>query len=278
MAIIADLHCHSTASDGVDPPARVMERAAAAGLRVVSLTDHDTLEGVPEAQEAGRRLGIEVVPGVELTCYHNGKEVNILGYGVDGKEERLAAHCRRFVAARIDRAHQIGVKLAALGAPIDVDALIAKADGGVVGRPHVATALVEAGHVATLQEAFDRYLANGGPADVPKMMVDPQDCIDMIHHAGGIAVIAHAGIWNQYDLIPVLVRMGLDGVEVWHSAHSPQESDRLEEIADRFGLAKAGGSDCHGLLGERRELLGTIGLDEMRWKKLKSRMTSSAHR
>jgi predicted metal-dependent phosphoesterase TrpH len=268
MRYFADLHCHSTASDGVDAPTRVVERAAAAGLKVLSLTDHDTLDGVAEAQAAGEKFGVEIVPGVELTCYQDRKEVNILGYWVDGSEERLAAHCRRFVAARIDRAHQIGARLAELGARIDIDELVANADGGVVGRPHVARALLEAGHVATLQEAFDRFLANGGPADIPKMMVEPRECIEMIHGAGGIAVIAHAGIWNQFDLIPHLASIGLDGVEVWHSAHSREDSDRLEEIADRFGLAKTGGSDCHGKLGERPELLGTCGLEETRWKKL----------
>lgn len=268
MRYFADLHCHSTASDGVDAPTRVVERAAAAGLKVLSLTDHDTLDGVAEAQAAGEKFGVEIVPGVELTCYQDRKEVNILGYWVDGSEERLAAHCRRFVAARIDRAHQIGARLAELGARIDIDELVANADGGVVGRPHVAKALLEAGHVATLQEAFDRFLANGGPADIPKMMVEPRECIEMIHGAGGIAVIAHAGIWNQFDLIPHLASIGLDGVEVWHSAHSREDSDRLEEIADRFGLAKTGGSDCHGKLGERPELLGTCGLEETRWKKL----------
>jgi predicted metal-dependent phosphoesterase TrpH len=237
-------------------------------LKVLSLTDHDTLDGVAEAQAAGEKFGVEIVPGVELTCYQDRKEVNILGYWVDGSEERLAAHCRRFVAARIDRAHQIGARLAELGARVDIDELVSNADGGVVGRPHVARALLEAGHVATLQEAFDRFLANGGPADVPKMMVEPRECIEMIHGAGGIAVIAHAGIWNQFDLIPHLASIGLDGVEVWHSAHSREDSDRLEEIADRFGLAKTGGSDCHGKLGERPELLGTCGLEETRWKKL----------
>lgn len=273
MGFYADLHCHSTASDGVDSPTRVVERAAAVGLKVLSLTDHDTLDGVAEAQAAGERLGVEVVPGVELTCYQDRKEVNILGYWVDGSEERLAAHCRRFVAARIDRAHQIGARLAELGARIDIDELVANADGGVVGRPHVARALLEAGHVATLQEAFDRFLANGGPADVPKMMVEPRECIDMIHGAGGIAVIAHAGIWNQFDLIPHLASIGMDGVEVWHSAHTREDSERLEEIADRFGLAKTGGSDCHGKLGERQEQLGTCGLEETRWKKLQRVMS-----
>jgi 3',5'-nucleoside bisphosphate phosphatase len=272
MTIHADLHSHSTASDGVDAPARVVQRAAAAGLKVLSLTDHDTFDGLAEAQAAAREHGIQLVPGTELTCYHEGKEVNILGYNVDPANPALLEHCRRFVAARIERAHKIGHKLAELGAPIDIPQLIAKADGGVVGRPHVAAALLEAGHVETVKEAFDRFLANGRPADIPKLMIDPKTCIDLIHHAGGFASIAHPGVWNQFDLIPTLAAIGLDAVEVWHSAHTREDSQRLEEIADRFGLAKTGGSDCHGKLGERPELLGTCGLDQTRWNALLRRM------
>jgi len=272
MTLIADMHCHSTASDGVDSPTRVVERAKAAGLKFLALTDHDTLDGVSEATEAGRRLGIRIIPGTELTCYIGKQELNILAYGVDPASESLAAHCRAFVRARQDRALLIGDKLAALGVPVDMEAVVAGCDGGVVGRPHVAKALVAAGYVSTLQQAFDKYLANGGPADVPKMTVSPEFVIRVIHEAGGIAVIAHPGIWNQYELIKDLRAMGLDGVECWHSGHSEQDSDRLETIADDLGMLKTGGSDCHGKLGERQELLGRWGLDESRWRKVGERL------
>jgi len=274
MGIYADLHCHSTASDGADPPARVVERAAAAGLKVLALTDHDTVDGVPSAIEAGRRLGLEVVCGAELTCYHGGKEVNILAYGIDPASPALAAHCRSFVEARQERARLIGERLAALGVPIDMAAVVASTDGGVVGRPHVAEALVRAGHVASYQEAFDKYLANGQPADVPKMVVDAQFVIDVIHEAGGIAVLAHAGLWNQFHLVAEFVPIGLDGVEVWHSIHSREDSDRLATLADQFGILKTGGSDCHGTKGGREELLGRWGLDRAAWEKVRARLAT----
>ncbi|MBI5155040.1 hypothetical protein HZA57_07365 [Candidatus Poribacteria bacterium] len=153
-----------------------------------------------------------------------------------------------------------------------MDAVVAQCDGGVVGRPHVARALVESGHVADFQEAFDRFLGNGKPADVPKMMVGPEFTIDLIHQAGGIAVLAHPGLWNQFDLIRELVPMGLDGVEVWHTKHSPEEVARLAAIAKEFGLVMSGGSDCHGRLGDRPELLGSCGLDRSGWEVFRARL------
>lgn len=265
MSVYADLHSHSTASDGVDPPARVVERAAAAGVRVLALTDHDSIAGLREAAAAGSRLGVRIVAGTELTCYHNNKEVNILAYGVDPRSEKLARHCESFVTARQKRAEIIGQKLARLGVPIDMDAVVASTDGGVVGRPHVAQALVDAGHVATYQEAFDKYLANGKPADVPKMMVDVEFVVSLIHEAGGIAVLAHPGLWNQFDLIPRFKEMGLDGVEVWHSIHTADDSERLARACGQAGLLMTGGSDCHGRVGDRKELIGTCGLDKAHW-------------
>lgn len=277
-AIVADLHCHSTASDGADSPTRVVERAAAAGLRVLALTDHDAFDGVAEARAAGARLGVRVIPAAELTCYWQGKqEVNLLAYNVDvdapgWEESSLAQHCRRFVASRLERARAIGERLDALGVGVDMAKVMARADGGVVGRPHVAAALVEAGHVATLQEAFDKYLGNGKPAEVPKMSVTVAEVIDLVHGAGGVVVIAHPGIWNQFDLIRELVKLGLDGVEVWHSAHSEADSERLATIADDLGLIKTGGSDCHGRIGERQELLGRWGMTESQWQRAEPRL------
>ena len=274
MILHADLHLHSTASDGSGTPARVVERAAALGLKVIALTDHDTLDGLPEARAAGERLGVRVVAGTELTCYRDNKEINILGYGVDPASPALRAHCEAFVAARQARAREIGQKLAALGVPVDMEAVVASTDGGVVGRPHVAKALVAAGHAKDPQEAFDKYLGNGKPADVPKMVVDSQFIIDVIHAAGGIAVLAHPGLWNQFDLVPILKEMGLDGVEVWHSIHTGADRERLHALADAHGLVKTGGSDCHGSGGTRTgtELMGTCGLDEEHWLKVEAAM------
>ena len=263
----ADLHSHSTASDGSDPPRTVAERAAAAGLRYFSLTDHDTVAGVAEATERGRELGVIVVPGTELTCYIGSREVHVLGYGIDITDAVLAGHCARFQAARLERAALIGERLAAAGAPIDMPAVVAEADGGVVGRPHIAKALIAAGHVKDFQEAFDRFLGEGCPANVPKLQVTPEECVDVIRRAGGIAIMAHPGLGKQEDLIPRLISAGAVGIEVWHSAHDWQTTESLTTFALDRGLVKTAGSDCHGTIKGQAPILGKFGLQKAQWEK-----------
>lgn len=270
--IVADLHTHSTASDGADAPARVVERAAANGLRAMALTDHDTVDGIAEAQAAGRRLGVTVVAGCEMTAYVGKDEFHILGYFVDPANAALRAHCAAYAKGRIERARLIGERLAALGVPIDMAAVAAKADAGVVARPHIAEALLAAGHVATREEAFDKYLANGKPADVPKPTVAPRVVVDLIRGAGGFAVLAHPALSprDQLRFLPDLVRDGIVGVEVWHSAHPPEATDKTWAEAERLGLLKTGGSDCHGDGPSKRALLGQWGMDENAWRKFEA--------
>lgn len=263
--VVADLHTHSTASDGVDAPARVVERAAAAGVQAMSLTDHDSVSGVAEAQARGRELGIEVVSGAELTAYVGSREVHILGYRLDIHHEGLLAHCEAFRRQRDWRANEIAKRLEAAGAPIDIERVRAIADGGSIGRPHVARALLEAGHVATMEEAFDRFLGEGKPANVPKAEVSPAQVIAIINEAGGFAVHAHPGIGDQFDLIPEMAKAGLRGVEIIHSAHSVTETARATQLSLNHGLLRTGGSDCHGALPGKDELIGRFGLDASRW-------------
>lgn len=270
MAFYADLHSHSNASDGSDPPARVVERAAAAGLKVLALTDHDTVAGVREAQEAGRKFDVQIIEGAELTCYVQGKEVHVLGYGIDIDSDELNSHCEEFQKARIERARQIGDRLADAGVPVDMDKVMAEADGGVVGRPHVANALIEAGHVADFQEAFDRYLAEGKPACVPKMQVTAKQCVDVIRNAGGVAIMAHPNLGPRVDQIPALIEAGAAGIEVWHSAHDQEGTDKLFVLAEQHGWQKTGGSDCHGSIKGMGPILGDFGLQEEGWKKFES--------
>ncbi len=264
----ADLHLHSTASDGTDAPADVVRRAAAKGLRAMALTDHDTVAGIAEAQAAGAELGVEVIAGVELTCYAGKREVHMLGYGVNPRSKALRVHCERFQTARIGRAREIGKRLAAAGAPINMDQVMASADGGVVGRPHIAKALLAAGHVASWQEAFDRFLADNAPANVPKLLITPRQCIDVIREAGGIAVMAHPGLNNQLDLIPLLREAGCEGIEVWHSNHDEHTTYRLQVMALEQGLLATGGSDCHGEMKDGGPLLGDWGLGKAGWEKV----------
>lgn len=267
--VVADLHTHSTASDGADAPARVVERAAAAGLIAMSLTDHDSVSGVAEAQARGRELGVEVIAGAELTAYVGSREVHILGYRLDIHHAGLLAHCEAFRKQRDWRANEIAKRLEAAGAPIDIERVRAMSDGGSIGRPHVAMALLEAGHVASMEEAFDRFLGDGKPANVPKAEVSPAEVIEIITAAGGVAVHAHPGIGNQFDLIAPMAKVGLRGVEIFHSAHSVEDAARAIHITLDHGLLRTGGSDCHGALPGKQELIGRQGLDTSRWATLR---------
>jgi predicted metal-dependent phosphoesterase TrpH len=263
----ADLHCHSTASDGSDPPARVVERAKERSLQVLSLTDHDTVAGVPEAQEAGRRLGVRVLPGTELTCYIGKREIHVLGYGIDIHHAGLAAHCDAFQRKRIERAETISKRLAEAGAPIDIARVMSEADGGVIGRPHIARALIEAGHVKDFQEAFDKFLGEGKPANVSKLEVSPEQCIAVIREAGGMAIMAHPALGEQYDLIPTMIAAGCAGVEVCHSAQDGDAQARLTSIVLDHGYVRSGGSDCHGSIKGGEPILGRYGLNRQQWMK-----------
>jgi predicted metal-dependent phosphoesterase TrpH len=244
----------------------VVERAAAVGLRVLALTDHDTVAGVAEAQVAGALQGVEVIAGTELTCYVGSREIHVLGYGIDITHPPLLAHCARFQEARLTRARMIGERLAEAGAPIEMDAVMAEADGGVVGRPHIARALIAAGHVKDFDEAFKRFLGEGCPANVPKMQINPEECVAVIREAGGIAIMAHPGLGNQIDLIPRLIAAGASGVEVWHSAHDYAVTEQLQVLAIEHGWLRTGGSDCHGRIKGKEPILGKWGLQRAGWK------------
>lgn len=265
MSVVADLHTHSHASDGVDSPARVAERAAEARLTAFALTDHDTTAGLRAAGERARTLGIGFVPGIELTCYHQGREIHILGYDIDPDDRPLLVHCEMVRESRLGRARLIGQKLAEAGVPVDMQRVIESADGGNVGRAHVAKALLDAGHVRSWEEAFLLYLGDGCPANVPKPDLPPEQALALIHNAGGSAFIAHPSLGNQWDLIEPLYRAGLDGIEAFHPHMNQAETEKALALAIRFDLPVSGGSDCHGALAGRSPALGTCGLDTSRW-------------
>lgn len=248
-----DLHAHSTASDGTASPTGAVEAAHRAGVVALALTDHDTLAGVPEAQAAADRLGLRLVPGVELSVHQDGTEVHLLGLHI-----RDVAGLQRELEAIRDqrrlRAIAMVEKLAAAGAPIAIDAVLAEAAGGAIGRPHVARALVAAGHVKDQREAFDRFLAAGRPAYVDKARLEIADGIAMVHRAGGLAIVAHPGADGRRERIEPLVPMGLDGLEVRHPSHTAEDVKRLDALARHFGLVVSGGSDWHGAMQGPRTL------------------------
>ena len=243
---LIDLHLHSTCSDGTSTPEEVVERAAEVGLFAISLTDHDSIDGLSEARAAGSRRGVEVVPGVELSAQADGKDIHLLGYFVDATHPDLLAclHlCRR---ARTQRAERMVHKLNKMGIPVRIERVLDRAGGGAVGRPHVADVLVEEGHVFSANEAFRKYLGYSRPAYESKYSLSPAEALAIIHAADGLGCLAHPGLYGRDDLIPGLVDQGMDGIEVRHTKHSVTDVARYTEVANHYGLLMSGGSDCHG--------------------------------
>jgi predicted metal-dependent phosphoesterase TrpH len=240
-----DLHLHSTASDGTNPPEIVVRSARDAGLRALALTDHDTVEGIAPAREAAGSLGITLVAGVELSAYDGADEVHILGLHLDHIEDmRAALHV--FQAARRDRAEGIVRLLNGLGVRITFEDVLAVAKDAAIGRPHVARALVENGWAMDLRDAFDRYLGAGRPAYLDKRRISIPEAIALIHRCGGIAILAHPGSDGNREYLESLASMGLDGVEVIHPSHSGEDRARILALVRHFDLVPSGGSDSHG--------------------------------
>lgn len=240
-----DLHSHSTASDGAVAPSAVVERASAAGLAALALTDHDTLAGVAEAVEAGARLGVRVVAGAELSAHDGEREVHLLALHIEHPEV-LDRELARFRDRRQDRAAEMVRLLRELGSSVTMDDVLERAGEGAVGRPHVARAMVDAGFVRDHREAFDRYIGAGRPAYVPKDVLPVPDAIRIAHDAGGIAVFAHPGSDGTRERVERFARAGLDGLEVLHPSHGSEDMARLGALADHFGMVRSGGSDWHG--------------------------------
>jgi hypothetical protein len=260
---VIDLHLHTTASDGRCSPEELVNRACTRGIRTMSVTDHDTMAGVAPAAAAARELGLTLVPGIEITSVHRGRDVHVLAYFLEHLSEeleRLLADQRR---NRIARAQLIAERLAAAGAPIDVDALMEAATalgGKSIARPQIAQALIAAGHVSTVAEAFDRFLSEDGPAYVPHQGAAPAMVVEMIGRAGGVASLAHPGYTKKDEIIPDLVAAGLTAIEAHHSSHDPEATRRYLSLARHYGLAVTGGSDFHGENTRRSEFFGVTNL------------------
>jgi len=248
-----DLHTHSVVSDGTDTPTEVVANAAALGLGALALTDHDTFDGLAEAQAAGERLGIEVVPGMELSCSRAGQSVHLLAYGADPTDAALAAELVLVRSGRSGRLRPVLAKLAELGVPVTEEAVLSfVGTSPSVGRPHIADALVAAGHVRDRKEAFDRFLADGGPAHVTRYTIDVAHGIDLVHEAGGVAVIAHPWGRGREAVLPpevlagLVAEQGLDGFEVDHQDHDESTRAELRTLAGQLGVLATGSSDYHG--------------------------------
>ena len=261
--MLVDLHSHTTASDGRCTPEALVRRAAEVGITTLGVTDHDTMAGVAGATAAAAREGIDLVPGIEITSVHGGKDVHVLGYFLNpetpGLSEMIADQRRR----RIERAREIGQRLANMGAPIDTDELVATAmgqSGKAIARPQIAQALINAGHAATVAEAFERFLGEDCPAYVPHTGVGPAEVVQLILSGSGIASLAHPGYTRKDQIIPELVEAGMTAIEVYHCSHDEEAVSRYLEIARRYNLVRTGGSDYHGEGVRRAEFFGVTHL------------------
>jgi predicted metal-dependent phosphoesterase TrpH len=248
-----DLHCHSTASDGTYAPAEVVGLARQAGLSALSLTDHDTVAGIPEAAAAARSAGIDFIAGIEISAeYPHPGTMHILGYGVDPENDTLKKLTATLIAGRDARNPKIVQKLNDMGICVSMEEWESQAKGEVLGRPHLAAVLVRKGYVSSIKQAFDKYIGQGAPAYFDKERLSPRQALERIHQAGGLPVLAHPTQLRtsndaQLDrVLKDLVDLGLSGIETIHSDFTAADVQRMTRLAERYGLLQTGGSDFHG--------------------------------
>jgi predicted metal-dependent phosphoesterase TrpH len=253
----ADLHAHTTASDGQQSPEEVIRLATQALLDVIAITDHDTTAGISSAQLASNGL-IEVIPGIEIGSRTRDDEIDILGYFIDPAHVGLQTRLDFFRRNRTERGQQIVERLWRLGLPVGWPSVLAFAGGDIVGRPHIAQAMVEAGHVASVKAAFELYLGSDKPGYIARETLSPEGAIELIHAAGGAAVLAHPVYVRDFPaVVERLAPAGLDGIEVNYPDHTPELQAQVRELAQQFGLIMTGGSDFHGLNMTGKAMLGT---------------------
>jgi 3',5'-nucleoside bisphosphate phosphatase len=271
---VIDLHLHTTASDGRLSPDALVNRAAAAGLTVVSITDHDTTAGLPLAGETAGTLGLRLVAGIEITAVECGHDVHVLGYFFDPGSRALADFLGDQRVDRLRRVSAIGERLRELGYGVDIAPLLVEArhqPGRTIGRPQIADALVLAGHVTNRRDAFDRLLGEGRPAFVARAGAPVAQVTSVIHEAGGVASLAHPVLLGMDDEIPRLARQGLDAIEVRHSDHDAAAEAHYRALAASLGLTVSGGSDFHGDESVHAARLGEVTLGEADFAMLEAR-------
>jgi hypothetical protein len=264
-----DLHLHTTASDGKLSPSELARAASESGLRAFALTDHDTVEGIPEAEEEAASLGIELVPGVEVSANFGDTPVHVLGLFLRYREPWLEEFFREARTRRVERVHRMVEKLGRLGISIDPDEVFARSTHGTVGRPHVAETLVDRGVVSTLGEAFDRYLGQDGPAYVGYDRVTLVEAVDLIRRAGGVASLAHPVLLGNDALIPGMAREGLQAIEVFHQDHSEEKAASYLAMAEELSLLITGGSDFHRPENGQPPRLGCVELTEEAFERVR---------
>jgi hypothetical protein len=258
----ADLHTHTYYSDGTRSPKEVVDVALAHGIEILAISDHDNLGGYYEIRPYAEWRGVTLIPAIELSCIFEGIDIHVLAYAFDATDEAIDARLRSFRETRQRRGYAIVERLRALGYEVSADRVDQLAAGGAMGRPHVARALVEAGHVASVSEAFDQLLGTGKPAYVEKERFSISEAVSMIRSAGGLTSIAHPTLYPRHeDVVPRLLDAGIDGIEVLHPDVDEENRERYSHLARFRGRLATGGSDDHGSV-KTSETLGTIRVPE----------------
>ena len=276
MQGLADLHTHSNASDGALTPTALVRAAAEFGLAAVAITDHDTMEGVEEALAAGSEIGIEVIPGIEISTLGPGNvEVHMLGYYLDHRYQALSELLKLLRESRLDRGRKMVEALNNVGVMVSLDRLMEIAQGGAVGRPHVAKAIIEIGAAASMDSAFGRYLVEGAPAFVDRYKVEPADAVRLIREAGGVASCAHVAKLNRDDLLLELAREGMEAIEVYHPDHPSAGVRYYQRFAAKNGLIATGGSDAHCFIGGKTTTVGCVTVSYSAVQELKDRAAAN---
>jgi hypothetical protein len=257
-----DLHVHTTSSDGTLSPADTIAAAAERGVTLIAITDHDTTDGIAEAQAAAPGAGVILIPGIELSADSESQDIHVLGYFLDPASEELQAELRDLRESRNARNERIIEKLAALGARVPPERVQEIAGPGSVGRPHIAAAMVEAGHVSNQGEAFHRFLARNKPAFAPRKQLTPARACEIIHRVGGLAALAHPVKIGSRAAMENALDGGMDAIEVYHSDHSAHETENLLALTKERGLLVVGGSDTHGPHSDRPVAIGSVTIPE----------------
>lgn len=262
----ADLHIHTTASDGHLSAGEVVRLAGEQGLDIIAITDHDTINAYSEAKRAGDEIGLEVLPGIELTCDFMDRESHLLAYCFDVEDRAFLELLRKHRKARLDRVEWIVQQLTGQGLELNKDEVRAEAGGGNVGRPHIASVLVKKGYVGSAKEAFIRYLGNHVLGPIHSHYASYTDAIDIVREAGGATVLAHPGVLYSDEELEQWIEAGLDGLEVVHPSHDYEQQKRYRKLAEHHELLMTGGSDYHGTGGSYLKHFGVvnIGLDKVR--------------
>lgn len=273
---MVDLHLHSTASDGSFSPQELVQLASKLQLKAIAITDHDSVDGITPALRAGRKHAkLEVIPAVELSSVLKNRDVHFLGYFINHKSVWLEDCLSKLRQSRLERAAKMVKSLRKGGFDIVIKDVLEEAGKGSVGRSHVAKVMLKKGQIDSINEAFNKYIGRDRPCYVEKYSYPPEEVISIIKKIGGIAVLAHPGLSLVDEEIPQFIKCGIKGIEVLHSEHSKEDISRYSRLADKLGLIKTGGSDCHGLESARGVLIGSMKVPDCYYEQLKAEWESS---